>query len=206
MPMKQSKPFSLIEVILALGVCVIGLCSVMVLFPIGANANRDASMETYAAQAAEQLLNYMKYSVRGSGWSDFQTAMQTLVEFSDLDAKDDPTKIDDDDTWKEVDNQDLGRNLFYHASYPNGGLFQIVSSSKNSGDLDIDDESIDNRMILRVIAANITMSSKQGATTNTVTIDRNYGMRLLVEASWPAEQPYANRQKSVFSLDVFKNN
>ncbi len=206
MPMKQHKPFSLIEVVLALGVCVIGLCSIMVLFPIGANANRDASMETYAAQAAEQLLNYMKFSVRGSGWDDFQTAMQSLDEFSDLDAKDDPTKIDDDDTWKRVSNSDLGRNLFYHDDYQNGGLYQIVSSSKTSGDLDIDDESIDNRMILRVIATNITMASKQGATTTTVTIDRDYGMRLLVEASWPAEQPYASRQKSIYSLDVFKNN
>ena len=50
--MKHKLPFTMVEILLALGVCVIGICSIMVLFPIGATASRDAAMETYAANAA----------------------------------------------------------------------------------------------------------------------------------------------------------
>jgi competence protein ComGF len=39
----KRHPFNLIELMLALGVIVIGLVSVLALFPIGANANRDAA-------------------------------------------------------------------------------------------------------------------------------------------------------------------
>ena len=202
--MKQKHPFSLIEVILALGVCVIGLCSVMVLFPIGANANRDASMETYAAQAAEQILNYIKFDLQSASgkWNDFKTAMASLDEFSDLNSDDDPTAVADKNTWKTLPNTDLGTLIFRHKDHDDGGLYQVVSCPKDA--CDVDDDDIDSRMILRVIATDITM--RQANTTTDITISRDYGMRLLVEASWPAEQPYASRQKSVYSLDVFKNN
>lgn len=62
--MRQNKSikhnFNLVEILLALGVVAIGICSVMVLFPIGANANHDASMETYAADVADQILRIVK--------------------------------------------------------------------------------------------------------------------------------------------------
>lgn len=53
-------PFSMVEIMLALGVVAIGVISIMGLFPIGIVASRDTAMETYAANAAEELLSYFK--------------------------------------------------------------------------------------------------------------------------------------------------
>ena len=53
----------MVEILLALGVVAIGICSVMVLFPVGASATRDAAMETYAANAADQILHMVKYKL-----------------------------------------------------------------------------------------------------------------------------------------------
>ena len=55
--------FTLVEVLIAMGICIVGVVSVMGLFPVGANAARDASMAFYADQAAEQMLNFTRYAV-----------------------------------------------------------------------------------------------------------------------------------------------
>ena len=55
--------FTLVEVLIAMGICVVGVVSVMGLFPVGANATRDANMAFYADQAAEQMLYFTKYAV-----------------------------------------------------------------------------------------------------------------------------------------------
>lgn len=202
--MRKQHKFSLVEVLLALGVCAIGICSVMVLFPIGATANRDASLETHAAQSADQILNYLKYQLDSGddNWNDFNAAMNSLDDFADYNDYDNPDNVADSDTWTQVTLDDLGNNIFYHDHFSNGGLYQLVTSTGTAGPSEIDDEDIDNRMIFRVIVADITITrpSPQPA----FHVSRDYGLRLLVEASWPAELPYANRQKSVYSLDVFK--
>ena len=59
--MKKQHPFNMVEILLALGVIAIGICSVMVLFPVGANASRDSIMEEYAATSAEQMLNMINF-------------------------------------------------------------------------------------------------------------------------------------------------
>ncbi|MBR6373370.1 MAG: hypothetical protein IKS20_09335, partial [Victivallales bacterium] len=68
----RRSAFTLVEVLLALGVVVIGICSIMVLFPVGANATRDASMETYSANSVEELLTGIKYQILQNGkWTDY---------------------------------------------------------------------------------------------------------------------------------------
>ena len=58
--------FTLVEVLIAMGICIVGVVSVMGLFPVGANATRDANMAFYADQAAEQMLYFTKYAVLNS--------------------------------------------------------------------------------------------------------------------------------------------
>ena len=55
--------FTLVEVLIAMGICVVGVVSIMGLFPVGANATRDANMAFYADQAAEQMLYFTQYAV-----------------------------------------------------------------------------------------------------------------------------------------------
>lgn len=55
--------FTLVEVLIAMGICVVGLCSVVVFFPIGATASRNASMASYAANVAVQILDFAKVCI-----------------------------------------------------------------------------------------------------------------------------------------------
>jgi type II secretory pathway pseudopilin PulG len=61
---RRRHGFNLIELVLAIGLVAVGLCSIMALFPIGIAASRDAMAEGYAADAAEQMLHYVKYNCR----------------------------------------------------------------------------------------------------------------------------------------------
>ena len=70
--MNVSRRYNLVEVILALGVVAIGVVSIMALFPIGANASRDASMETYAANVSDEMLQFVKYRLKEVGETDKQ--------------------------------------------------------------------------------------------------------------------------------------
>ena len=95
--MKRHHPFNLVEILIALGVTVIGICSIMVLFPIGANASSNAAMETYAANAADQMLNYLKFQITASEtkWKDM--IVDGTLNEGGLQELNNSTKIDDDD-------------------------------------------------------------------------------------------------------------
>ena len=67
MKRKSTSLFTLVEILIAMGVCVIGVCSIMVLFPIGATASRDAAMVGYAANAADQMLHFAKDCIMQEG-------------------------------------------------------------------------------------------------------------------------------------------
>ena len=74
MPRLTKHPFTMIEILLALGVAAIGICSIMVLFPVAANASRDTAMETYGANAAEELLHYYQRQLqrtKENKWNDY---------------------------------------------------------------------------------------------------------------------------------------
>jgi len=66
MIIQAKKHFTLVEIMLALGVCAIGVCSIMVLFPIGVKACRDAAMKTYTANMADEMLHYTQYKITES--------------------------------------------------------------------------------------------------------------------------------------------
>ena len=190
----KKQHFSLIELMLALGVVAIGVCSVMVLFPIGANASRDASMETFAAQAVEQLLYFKKYQLY-SNWDTNINKISTVDTTNDSattipDAQANCTKND----WQLEPNLN---NLFNWSG--DDGLFQLVSS-KNSP-ASISDPNIDYRVIIRMRRERIDLNDDGNIDNN----DPGFSMavRLIVEASWPAEIPHSQRQTSTYTLDVF---
>ncbi|MBR5837192.1 MAG: hypothetical protein IKZ84_01505, partial [Victivallales bacterium] len=58
---RRFRQYNLVEVILALGVVAIGVVSIMALFPIGASASRDAAMETYSSNAADEMFHMLQF-------------------------------------------------------------------------------------------------------------------------------------------------
>ena len=203
----RKQQFSLIELMLALGVVIIGVCSVMVLFPIGANASRDASMETFAAQAADQLLNFTKYqlSLPETATINWRTRIGLEEGSSPLLPDSKPSESNGGldclaAAWSRSTNMSaLGLNLFYYSTEADG-LFQLVSYRGNpANNFSITDTDIDYRVMMRMWTSQIDLDGDGNSDLN-----QQFAVRLNVEASWPAEIPYAQRQTALYTLDVFR--
>lgn len=196
----------MIEIMLALGVCAIGVCSIMVLFPVGTSATRDAAMETYAAHAADQVLHFMKYRITandGANWgtiiSDAGTTGEVLssvpAEASyDLNNLNNTTNWTTDPAWVD----ELKGTIYQNSS--DKQIYQIMShrnpAGQALGDAGFDVSKIDFRGIMRIW--------KEQISVNSVTVPYTMGVKLNVEVAWPAELPATSRQKALYSLEVFK--
>ena len=208
----KRHPFNLIELMLALGVIVVGLVSVMALFPIGANANRDAMAENYSAQAAEQMLNSLGHYMRQS--NDNWTAV--------LDKIQPPTSTDpvvDTSTgagladWIKVRQPIPGTDYGY--SPPNGFLsagsetiFLKGEGQYNDG-LRVESSGDSGYKDFEAMAAlwqeKIMVDNPKDPTTQ-IGLHPTFGIVLNLEVSWPSQLPYSRRQKARYRLEIFNPN
>ncbi len=228
--MNVSRRYNLVEVILALGVVAIGVVSIMALFPIGANASRDASMETYAANTADEMLQFVKYRLKEVGDDDKQTDIderwEKLIGTTDstgaiTDTKPtkekldvDVTKLDDTSVWKAPDTAIFG-SIFNdtHTIYQHDTdkqVFQLLGH-RNSDDVKLGDTNsdpekdfamnVDFRAIAYIWKEQIVMDQTLASDSK---VDYKSGVRIIVRVTWPAEIPYDARQKTDYVLEVFK--
>lgn len=202
--MRKRINFSLIEIMLALGVCVVGICAVMVLFPIGANANRDAAMETYAANAADQMLHSLKYQLKNdsTAWTDLigvavDGSGGELPTTPDLALVYVPADLDNGTLWDDATTDQ--RNLFKHKT--ERGVYQMISHRLDTlllNDIKIVPDKIDYRGLLQVWKEQISVQGND--------LPYAFGVKLNVLVSWPPLVPPTARQKSYYSLEVFNVN
>ncbi len=117
----MKRHFTLVEVLIAMGVCVVGVCSIMALFPVGLANSRDAGMAGQAASTADQMLHLMKAIIvnENNNETDAQNYFLQLTGFthfaSDItvaaDKQSKPYPNDGDEeglTWTEIDNTTFG--------------------------------------------------------------------------------------------------
>ena len=216
--MKKQHPFNMVEILLALGVIAIGICSVMVLFPVGANASRDSIMEEYAATSAEQMLNMINFRLHmyDAGthsttkyWNDYigttpegngsltsgSTGRPSDTDIAALD-------LNDATDWSSGTNALLGgtalKGRIFSQSGSSNTYFQIVvHKDGDKADLsDVDEAKIDFRALAVLWVDKVDF--------NGTNLPYTYAARLNLEVSWPVEIPYASRQKSYYTLEVFK--
>ena len=229
--MNVSRRYNLVEVILALGVVAIGVVSIMALFPIGANASRDASMETYAANVSDEMLQFVKYRLKEVGETDKQDdidqrwedlvgktgATGAITETKPTKAKldVDVTKLDDTGVWKTPDTDIFG-NIFNdsHTIYQHDTdkqVFQLLGH-RNTDDIKLGDtndsdptkdfaKNVDFRAIAYIWKEQIVIDQTQADDSK---ISYESGARIIVRVTWPAEIPYDARQKADYVLEVFK--
>ncbi len=194
--------FNLIELMLALGVIVVGLVSVMALFPIGANANRDAIAENYSAMAAEQMLNSLAHYIRSSG-----TVWTSAVESGGIHAFGGTDTVTD--KINHIKNQQPIPGSDYEASVPSGlvevagNMFMKSSNNFKEGFRieakgGVADEYMDFEGMMALWQEKINI--------NGVEVDYPYGTVLNIEISWPSQLPYNRRQKARYRLEVFNPN
>ena len=56
----QKKFFNMVEIALAMAIIAIGLSSILVLFPVGVNANKSAIADNNLADIAEYVMSHLR--------------------------------------------------------------------------------------------------------------------------------------------------
>ncbi|MBR0460221.1 MAG: hypothetical protein IJJ26_13375 [Victivallales bacterium] len=224
----KKHPFSMIEIILALGVVAIGICSIMVLFPIGANANRDAQAETFNAQMADHILHYAKCAItfKKDYWSKFvwdlssnsaPSAEDALPELSAADVASIPDsvleKVSNPDAWTNNSSESILSALGAaglgnkHPIFAYGNTatntFLIVNHHNDDQQINYNElmdhpEQIDFRAIAILWKSKINVGGTE--------LPYSYGVTLNVKIFWPAEVPSSAQQSALYTMDVFNNN
>lgn len=227
MEMKQllhrRHAFTLVEILIAMGVCVIGLCSIMVFFPVASNASRNAVMSSHAANVAEQLLALVKTSIEDdklgpgyaafkhfTGWNPGNPSGYTdgVHAKPEPDYHTDPANLVNDTGFTDSSQNWFSERMqkAFEAMVKNDTTkvtictdnvyhFDFLSKIPDPDDNTKTLEVSDYTCYACIWATPVKASSG---------INIPFAARIHVEVSWPAEIPYSNRQKREFALDVFK--
>lgn len=186
--------FNLVEVIIAMGIVMVCITTIMGLFSVGMNITRDSIRLTYGNVVIEQLAGLatkypdVKNEIPFNATPETAQAMafksSTPTDWTsglNIQAAEAActTPIDDDDIFL--------KSVYYNASAPGGqkyGLVKIDFKTK-VGSTDVVDFTIMGRMWYQTDTSTTVVVS-QGAD---VTLDK----KLYIEISWPQTQPYYNR-------------
>ena len=105
--MRRSKGFTLLEIVIALAILVIGLVGILSLFPVGFQASRRASMLTEATIHAQQeienfkLLGYSALTDGVTGWTDFGDGVEWRVAIAEVNPPGGLKNVEVEVRWQE---------------------------------------------------------------------------------------------------------
>lgn len=199
--------FNMIEVALALAIIAIGLSSVIVLFPIGFNANKTAIANNNIADISEFLMSHLRAGFM-SDWGALPTPTTTfsgsIASLYPSGGFADEPCVAGDSNWSLMTS--TGSLRFYRGNSGSCFLYQQITEVPDavSGTAIIPDFSVvakvwtDNN--ISVYGLNGTTGARSSTPLNNAT---QYIRPLCIELSWPAEAPYANREKLIFHLEIF---
>lgn len=210
----MKRHFTLVEVLIAMGVCVVGVCSIMALFPVGLANSRDAGTAGLASTTADQMLHLMKAIIVNESNTEAEAAgyFQALTGFaaghfnSGIDADDKKAKPADDaepadaDDWTVVTATTLGLGSMVGTLIVNEDLTVSTCATPGIYKVERGGTMSDMECIVRVWAEPVAVafdSSKDGVAYLPRTA------RFHAEVSWPAEKSYAKRQKLEYTMDVY---
>lgn len=212
--------FTLVEVLIAMGVCVIGICSIMVFFPVGANASRNAAMSNATSLAADQILSFVRNCIESdqstagwvafnyfTGWNPVQPGSYEKGEkqtpapdyrdgnqSSTLQNAANAGKLD------EVMKKAMGtilKNDSVTIEPLKNNVFYIDFATQVPGDGAGDVAASDYNCYASLWAEPVEVQAGSG-------VNVPFAARIHLELSWPADVPYAKRQTREFSMEVFK--
>jgi len=204
----------MVEIALALAVLAIGISSILVLFPVGINANRSAMADNNLADISEYLMGYLRAGCAAE-WADIAADKNNAPSGSDYfftdkiatsysaigttgDSGIDPESTD----YKDIDSNTgrISSNLYQVSTtgtYPNSVFLYKLTT----GDI------VDFAAVVKVWRENpdflIRKADNSIASIPSPGTLRPYATVLCVEISWPAQAPYAQREKRLFRQEIF---
>ncbi len=210
----------MVEIALALAVLAIGISSILVLFPVGINANRSAIADNNLADISEFLMGYLRAGCVAE-WTKIAEdkaagTTTTSYFFSDkipsgrtnLSTSGDTAGIDPEDTaYNSSSSKLITDNLYRILDSSDSKSNSIFLYKQTSGNI------VDFAGVVKVWRDNATTDPSYFYIRNAADEDkvdkietttlRPYAMVLNVEISWPAQAPYAQREKRVFRQEIF---
>lgn len=214
--------FNMVEIALALAVLAIGISSILVLFPVGIGANRSAIADNNLADISEFLMGYLRAGCNAewakiaadkisspadtdyffSSATDMATSL-TAVTNTGSETYGDQSGIDPTATAYTGTTNQVADNLYRVASSDMKN--SVFLYKQTSGDI------VDFAAIVKVwrdTSTDVPFYSRTAAdaiqTINpSVSQLRPYTTALCIEISWPAQAPYAQREKRLFRQEIF---
>lgn len=194
---RRDRRFSLIEVVLGLGLIAFGLISIAALFPVGLRANQAAVGETYAAEHADQFLHLLKARITApdnaqANWTTYAVGLPTSKPLGS-----EPTS-----GWAAWLRQGL---VAYEVAGGNGEFHQIRqwAYSEEAGGTETF-KDLQFSALCRVWRTPVSLTRYENGNWNTISFTADEAIALNVEISWPLDRPYASRQKALYQLEVYR--
>ncbi len=191
-------PFNMIEVTLALLVISIGVVSIFGLVPIGYKAHRDAVSNNYSADAADDLLNYLSDKLQ-EDWDVEKAKFPTGAPADISSATSFPRDINDP-KWKDISS--VHPNWYNNDDSTSVFRIYVTSQVRHSGGQYRNVTDFDG--VVRVWKT--TTSAWEYNSGWVEQTDTNCDKRLLLHAeiSWPATNPYGDRSKAHYVMEVLR--
>lgn len=228
--------FNMVEVALALVILAIGLSSVMVLFPVGLKASRGSVAENNLADIAERVGSYLQSRYVGAWKADgdFPSSITDIGEFAaepGNSVPDDPSEF----TTKANDMDGLFTSSSHPGYYIYRQYSDAAGSGTGDNDRAVDFEAmirvgwdtdtLKNEYYPKIDSGTYESLSSYSRTTSgggadsaltngnlptgsgigTAVLNKCY-RTLIIEISWPADAPWAKREKRIYRMEIFNEN
>lgn len=198
--------FNMIEVALAMAIIAIGISSILVLFPVGLNANKAAIAENNLADVSEYVMGFLRAG-HASEWASNSTNFSSGFPTS---PSNDPG---DGATWTPIANT----NLYRAGSNNNILKFEQITQTTSGPVADFSAviqvwKEADEDFKKQVFCPDLKNPDAPPKSMDSIDIFKNapipvqlspYAKALCLEISWPAEAPYANREKRIYRFEIF---
>lgn len=215
--------FNMVEIMLAVIVIALGIAGTFVLFPVGLNANKDATAENSIADIAEYVTAFVRAQCMTSGISTnagnpFDTGELADVFCSRTATVSDPVDVDNlSGSWKAAsgnsgDAVDLAKDsLLKHSN----GIY-LYRQFSGPADAPYVDFSAIARVYIDKSDSNASgfneehfinvagVDKKYSEISGTVNI-RKFLIPVVLELSWPATVPELEREKRYFRFEIFND-
>jgi len=203
--------FNMVEIALALAVLAIGISSILVLFPVGINANRSAIADNNLADISEYLMGYLRAGCAAE-WTkiaakkaDGKTILSSDYFFTEKLA-------DGYDSVKDLGNTGVDPDGSSYGSKVTDNLYQLTTDNTKTNRAFLYKQMTGNVVDFSAIVKVWTETPSfyiRNATNNTIekipsgASLETYAKVLCIEISWPAQAPYAQREKRLFRQEIF---